>query len=82
MLFNVLVVGAVPILRKKYPNIERPYKVWLYPVSVILVILVFIGLFIQGAMEDPINGAAGMLVPLAGAVVYYVFDRKLKKEEK
>lgn len=81
MLFNVLVVGAVPILRKKYPNIERPYKVWLYPVSVILVILVFIGLFIQGAMEDPINGAAGMLVPLAGAVVYYVFDRKIKKEK-
>jgi APA family basic amino acid/polyamine antiporter len=81
MLFNVLVVGAVPILRKKYPNIERPYKVWLYPVSVIIVILIFIGLFIQGAMEDPINGAAGMLVPIAGAVVYYIFDKKIRKEK-
>ena len=82
MLFNVLVILSVPILRKKYPNIERPYKVWLYPVSVIVVALVFVGLFIQGAMEDPVNGAAGLLVPLAGAVVYFIFDRKLKKEGK
>ncbi len=82
MIFNVLVILAVPILRKKYPNIERPYKVWFYPVSVIIVALVFIGLFIQGAMEDPVNGAAGLLVPLAGAVVYFIFDKKLKKEVK
>ena len=27
MLFNVLVVLAVPILRRKYPDIEKPYKV-------------------------------------------------------
>lgn len=41
MVFNVLVVLAVPILRKKYPNIERPYKVWFYPVSVIITALIF-----------------------------------------
>lgn len=36
MIYNALVILAVPILRKKYPNIERPYKVLFYPVSVII----------------------------------------------
>ncbi|MCI7413254.1 APC family permease [Hornefia butyriciproducens] len=82
MLFNVLVIIAVPILRRKYPNIERPYKVWFYPVSVVVVAAIFVGLFIQGAMEDPVNGFAGFAVPAVGAVVYYIFDRKIKKEAK
>ena len=67
---------------RKYPNIERPYKVWFYPVSVVVVAAIFVGLFIQGAMEDPVNGFAGFAVPAVGAVVYYIFDRKIKKEAK
>lgn len=82
MVFNVLVILALPMLRHKYPNIERPYKVWLYPVSVIVVALVFIGLLIQGAMEDPLNGALGLAVPATGAVVYFIFDKINKKEVK
>ena len=80
MLFNVLVIMAVPILRRKYPDIERPYKVWFYPVSVILVAAIFIGLFVQGAVEDPINGFVGFIVPIVGAIVYFIFDKKNKKE--
>ena len=82
MIFNVLVILALPILRHKYPNIDRPYKVWLYPISVIVVALVFIGLLIQGIIEDPINGSLGLLVPAAGAVVYFIFDKKIKSEVK
>lgn len=82
MVYSVLVILAVPILRKKYPNIERPYKVWFYPVSVIITAVIFIGLFINAAIEDPVNGALGFSVPLIGAIVYLIFDKKLKKEEK
>lgn len=82
MLFNVLVVLAVPILRRKYPDIERPYKVWFYPFSVIIVALVFVGLFIQGAIEDPFTGLAGFAVPVAGALVYWAFDAKIKREKR
>lgn len=82
MIYNALVILAVPILRKKYPNIERPYKVWFYPLSVIITALIFIGLIIISAIEDPVNGALGLSVPLIGAVVYYIFDAKLKKENK
>ena len=81
MVFNVLVVLAVPILRKKYPNIERPYKVWFYPVSVIITALIFAALVINSAMEDLVVGLAGFGVPALGAVVYYIFDVKNKKEK-
>ncbi len=80
MIFNVMDILAVPILRKKYPDIERPYKVWLYPVTVIVAAVALIALVIQGAIDDPVNGAIGFIVPALGALVYYIFDRKLKKE--
>lgn len=80
MLFNVLIVIAVPILRKKFPNIERPYKVWLYPVSIIITAIIFLALFVNSAIEDPVLGSIGFTVPALGAVVYWIFDRKLKKE--
>lgn len=81
MIYNVLVIIAVPVLRKKYPNIERPYKVWFYPVSVIVTAAIFAGLVVISAIEDPVNGALGLIVPIIGAVVYYIFDIKLKKEK-
>lgn len=80
MLFNVLIVLAVPILRKKFPDIERPYKVWLYPVSIIVTAIIFLALFVNSAIEDPVLGSIGFSVPALGAVVYWIFDRKLKKE--
>lgn len=82
MVFNALVIISVPILRKKYPKIERPYKVWFYPASVIVTALIFIALIINSAMEDLILGLVGLGVPLLGGVVYYIFDLKLKKERR
>ncbi|WP_019227463.1 APC family permease [Sedimentibacter sp. B4] len=80
MLFNVLVVGAVLVYRKKYPDLERPYKIWGYPVTVFITILIFAGLMINTFIEDPVTALIGFIVPAIGCVVYYYFDRKLKKE--
>lgn len=81
MLFNVLGVVAVIVYRKKSPNLERPYKAWGYPVTVIICIALFIGLMINNLMEDPITALIGLIVPAIGAVVYFIFDRKLKAEK-
>lgn len=40
MVFNTLVVIAVIIYRKKFPNMERPYKAWGYPVTSIIGLVV------------------------------------------
>ncbi len=80
MLFNVLVIFSVIVLRKKYPTINRPYKVWFYPVSVVITSFIFLALALNAAIEDPITGITGFIVPIVGAVVYSIFDKKLKKE--
>ncbi|MEA4987832.1 MAG: amino acid permease [Anaerovorax sp.] len=82
MLFNVLCVVAVIIYRKKYPNLERPYKAWGYPVTVIITIGLFAGLMVNTLIEDPITAIVGLIVPAIGAVVYFIFDKKLKAENK
>lgn len=73
MIYNALVILAVPILRKKYPNIERPYKVWFYPVSVIITALIFIGLIVISAIDDPVNGAGDFLFLSSVQSFYYIF---------
>ncbi|MDU4890195.1 MAG: amino acid permease [Clostridium sp.] len=82
MIFNFLTVLAVPICRKKFPNIERPYKVWLYPVSVIITALIFLGLVVNTFFDDPTSAMLGCIVPVIGVFFYIYFDKKLKKEEK
>lgn len=80
MLFNVLVVAAVMLYRKKYPNLERPYKIWGYPVTVIITVLIFVGLMVNTLIEDPVTALIGLIVPAIGSFVYLYFDKKLKKE--
>jgi APA family basic amino acid/polyamine antiporter len=82
MVFNVLVILSVIILRKKYPTIERPYKMWLYPGSVIVTAVIYAALVVNSAIEDPVTGVTGLVVPALGALVYYIFDVKIKKEGK
>ena len=40
----------------------------------------FVALFVNSAIENPILGSIGFTVPALGAIVYWIFDRKLKKE--
>jgi APA family basic amino acid/polyamine antiporter len=80
MFFNVLVVVAVLIYRKKYPKLEKPYKVWGYPITVVLTILIFVGLMINTFIEDPVTALIGFVVPAIGCFVYLYFDKKHKKD--
>lgn len=82
MLFNMLTVLAVPVCRKKFPQIQRPYKVWLYPVSVVVTALIFAGLVINTFFDDVSSAVIGCAVPAIGVLFYLYFDRQLKKEEK
>ncbi len=79
MFFNVLVVFSVYIYRKKYPDMERPYKMWGYPVTLGITLLLFVGLMINTFIEDPVTALIGCVVPLIGTVFYFIFNRKLKE---
>lgn len=78
MLFKMLVILAVPRLRKKYPDIARPYRVPLYPISVVITSIIFLALLVNSWMSSSLLGIIGFCVPAAGAVIYFIFDRNIK----
>lgn len=81
-IFNVLSIIAVPILRKKMPNEKRPYKVWGYPITVIIAVVAFAVILLNNLFDDPVTSILGLLIPLIGAGVYLMFKRTIPREEK
>lgn len=78
MIFNTLVIFAVFIYRRKFPDLERPYKVFLYPFTVVITLLIFIGLLINTFIEDPMTSIIGLSVPVLGTIFYFYFNRRNK----
>lgn len=79
MVYNVLCVLAVIIYRKKFPKLERPYKAWGYPVTVIIAVVLFFALMINTLVEDQLTAVIGLVVPAIGVIVWFLFDKSLKK---
>lgn len=76
IIFHGLTFFSVIVLRRKYPTMERPYRVWLYPFTTILICLVMIGLALNTLEQDPVTALLGLLVPLFGLVIYELFFRR------
>lgn len=76
LLFYVFTVSAVFIMRKKAPDLDRPFKVPLYPLLpalyVVAAALVMLG---QILMHWEYSGA-GLLIILSGLPVYFFWTRK------
>ena len=76
MVFHGMTFYSVILLRRKYPTMERPYRVWFYPFSVYLIIALMIGLTINAIINDPMTAFLGVAVPLIGWVLYEKLIRK------
>lgn len=76
LVLYMLMVGAVIVMRRKAPEIERPYRTFGYPV-VPLVYLVIAGLFvIDLAILAPSTSGIGYLLVLTGVPIYYVWRKR------
>jgi basic amino acid/polyamine antiporter, APA family len=53
---TILLICALFILRKREPDLPRPFKTWGYPFTPILLLLIVIGLFIGFVISDPRGG--------------------------
>ncbi len=74
-LFYAMSCGAVIILRRKAPNLARPYKTWGYPIVPIIFILFAIWLVINTIMEAPRDAAIGAGIMLSGLPIYFYWRR-------
>lgn len=79
-LFYMLGAAGVFILRKKFPNRERPYKVWGYPFTpAIFVIFSFLYL-LNSIISDTENAMMGTILILLGLPVYF-YRRYFSKKQ-
>jgi amino acid transporter len=75
-LFFALAVGGLFILRNKYPDIERPYKVWLYPYTPAVFILICIALFMSTLISYPFQSFLGLCILMSGIPVFILSQMK------
>ena len=75
LVLYMLMVGAVIVMRRKAPQIERPYRTFGYPI-VPLVYLVIAGFFIIDlAILAPSTSGIGYLLVATGIPIYYVWRK-------
>lgn len=75
--FYVLTVAGVYVLRRKRPDLHRPYRTWGYPVVPALFLLASLGMLGNSLITDPRNTGVTLLIIAAGIPVYYAW-RALK----
>lgn len=76
LIFYALMVGAVIVMRRKAPDIERPYRTFGYPL-VPVIYIVLAGLFIIDlAILAPSTSGIGYLLVFTGIPVYLVWRKR------
>jgi APA family basic amino acid/polyamine antiporter len=71
MLFTFITVLGVFVHRRKFKNIERPYKTWGYPFVPILYLVVVLWICAYTVKQSPIESILGFITVLSGSVIYY-----------
>ncbi|NMM62415.1 amino acid permease [Clostridium sp. P21] len=68
--FFLMTFAGVYVLRKKQPNLHRPYKVNLYPFTPLVAIFGGIFMLVSDLMAEPLNAGLGIIVTLIGLPIY------------
>lgn len=72
VIFYVLTIAGIFILRRKRPDIERPYKAFGYPVLPVIYILLGLTFCIFLAIFEPLYSLWGLAIVLIGIPLYYI----------
>ncbi|MDH5740562.1 MAG: amino acid permease [Nitrospira sp.] len=73
--FSALAVGALLILRRKEPNLPRPYRTPLYPFVPGFFIVMSIVIIWNAVSERPLEAGLGLATVLAGMPLYVIWQR-------
>lgn len=71
--FYVLAVAAVFILRRRHPELERPYRTVGYPVVPLVFMLASVALLLNALIRQPTTTLISFGVIAAGVPVYYLW---------
>lgn len=74
-IFYALVTSSIFVFRRKYPDLERPYKAWGYPVVPVVFLLVAGWLLVNTMVTSPKQSFVGIGLIILGLPVYYYLSR-------
>ena len=72
VLFYALTVLGIFILRRKQPNLERPYKAFAYPVLPAIYIVLALVFCVALIFQKPTYAGFGLVIVLIGIPLYYL----------
>jgi len=77
--FWIAATASVFTLRKKLPDLPRPYKTWGYPVVPAIFIVASCGILLNTLLEKPVEAVAGLLLTALGIPAYFYWKQRLKR---
>ena len=77
LVFYVLMVGAVIVMRRKAPEMERPYRTFGYPLVPIVYIVLAMLFIVDLAILAPSTSGIGYLLVFTGIPIYFIWSRRL-----
>ena len=79
--FYMLTIAGIFILRKKQPDLERPYKAFGYPVLPVLYILMGLAFCILLIIYKPKFTWPGLIITLIGVPIFYLLKKGSNKAQ-
>jgi len=78
-LFSAFTIGSVIVLRWKRPDLNRPYRVWGYPIVPLLFVLIHLWIVWGSVTEKPKESLIGLLIVCLGIPAYLLWRSRSQK---
>lgn len=78
-IFYGLVTSSVFVLRRKLPDLERPYRTWGYPWVPLVFVLVSAWLITNTLFTRRVESAVGLILIAAGLPLYFYFRSRRRR---
>jgi basic amino acid/polyamine antiporter, APA family len=71
LLCSFLTVLGLIVLRIREPQLERPYKVWAYPVVPIFFLAITFWMMFYVILDQPTESLLGLITVISGLIIYF-----------
>ena len=78
LVFYALMVAAVIVLRRKAPQLERPYRTFGYPIVPFIYVALALLFVLDLGYLAPSTSGIGYLIVLTGIPVYFLWKRQAR----
>ena len=71
LLCSFLTVLGLIVLRIREPGLNRPYRVWLYPITPLIFLIITLHMMLFVIRDKPTESLLGLITALAGLIVFF-----------